>query len=93
MKDLPSGLEVEQWFTKESDLPTCHTNELYMIKAVWTDDPSKIVYSVAYFNHDPLRTPIDFDEWVSVRGGRCYARESEDNSFNVVAWGKLKIKE
>ena len=90
--NLPTHLAVEKWFSDEKDLPSGPTNDVFLIKAVDVETKEEI-YSVAMFLYWPReKGRIDFDEWRMVCGATCFARDSEDNAYNVVAWGKLKLK-
>lgn len=89
--NLPTGLRADQWFTEEKDLPSGPTNDVFIIKAIDVKT-SEEIYSIAMFSYCPLRTPIDFDEWRFICGATCFARESSDNMYNVVAWAKLKLE-
>lgn len=90
-KNLPTHLVVEKWFTEEKDLPSDPTNELFLVKAIDVTSKEEI-YSIAMFVYWPVRKPIDYDEWRMICGATCFARYSNENRYNVVAWGKLKLK-
>lgn len=89
--NLPVGLKVETWFTEEKDLPSNHTDELFLVKAVDVKTKEEI-YSIAMFIYWPVRKSIDYDEWRMICGSSCFARYSSENRYNVMAWGKLKLK-
>lgn len=89
--NLPTELKLERWFTKEKDLPSCPTNDIFLVKAI--DVKTKeTIYSFAMFLYDSVRNRIDFDEWRFICGASCFARKSKDNIYNVVAWAKVKLK-
>lgn len=88
--NLPTGLKVEWWFTEEKDLPSGPTNDIFLVRAIDVKTKEEI-NSLAMFGYCPSRTPIDFDEWRFICGAKCFARESSDNIYNVVAWTKIKL--
>lgn len=90
LTNLPTDIAIEQWFTDEKDLPSGPTNDVFLIKAIDVNTKEEI-YSIAMFIWCSIRNPIDYDEWRMVCGATCFARYSEENKYNVVAWGKLKL--
>jgi hypothetical protein len=88
--NLPTGLKVERWFTEEKDLPSGPTNDIFLVQAIDVNTKEEI-NSLAMFHYWPSRKPIDFDEWRFICGATCFARESNDNKYNVVAWTKVKL--
>jgi hypothetical protein len=88
--ELPKGLKLEQWYTEEKDLPAGPTEEIFFVRAIYVDT-KEIVYSFAKFLYCLNRKPVDYDEWQMIDGISCFARESDDNDCNVVAWAKVKI--
>lgn len=83
-------LRLEQWFTNEKDLPSGPTDDIFLVQAV--DVKTKeVIRSLAMFIYWPSRKPIDYDEWRMICGARCFARECEENQYNVVAWAKVKL--
>lgn len=89
--NLPTGLRVGQWFTEEKDLPSGPTNDVFIVKAIDVKTKEEI-YSIAMFRYWSLRRDPDFDEWQFICGASCFARYSDDNIYNVVAWSKLKLE-
>jgi hypothetical protein len=90
LKNLPKGLEIGQWSTEEKDLPSGPTNDVFLVRAI--DVKTKeIIHSFAMFVYWPVREPIDFDEWRFICGATCFARESVDNKYKVMAWTKVKL--
>ena len=89
--NLPTHLDVEKWFTDEKDLPSEPTNELFLVKIIEVKTKEEF-YSIAMFIYWPVRKPIDFDEWRTICGATCFARYSSEKIYNVVAWGRLKLK-
>lgn len=89
--NFPSELKALEWFTEEKDLPSEPTNDVFMVKAVDVDTKEES-YSLAMFVYWPIREPIDYDEWRFICGTTCFARESSDNKYNVVAWSRLKLE-
>lgn len=81
---------VKEWFTKEEDLPSEDTDEVFMVKVIDLKTKEEF-FSIAMFIYWPVRKPIDYDEWRMVCGANCFARFSADNIYKVVAWAKLKI--
>lgn len=90
LDNLPTGLKIEQWFTDEKDLPSEPTNDIFLVRAVDTKT-GEVIHSLAMFSYWPCRTPIDFDEWRFICGATCFARFSEENIYNVIAWTKVKL--
>ncbi len=89
--NLPTHLAVEKWFTEEKDLPSAPNSDVFLVKAIDVKTKEEI-YSVAMFSYCPIRKPVDYDEWVMVCGATCFARYSSDNRYNVIAWGRLKLR-
>lgn len=92
---IPSKIDVLNWFTDEKDLPTTYTEDFFLVKVVDLKT-SEEFHTIATFHYWFPENPrkketIDYDEWRFMDGSRCFARESEDNIYKVVGWGKLKL--
>lgn len=81
---MPSGIKFKEWQTGEENLP--NASGYYFVKYTMIDS-GKEYFSTAFFLYDNIspRTP-DYDKWMILGGGECFARQSEDNIFNVTHW-------
>jgi len=89
--NLPKSLILGKWYTKEEDLPSEPTIQLFCVKVL--DIKTKVeFYSLAMFLYWSFnRKPIDLDQWQFICGAKCFARHSGEDIYNVIAWAKVTL--
>lgn len=93
MNNMPIGLKVEQWFTEEKDLPSEPTDDIFLVQIVdLMGEDEEEIYAPATFIYSPIRPPVSYDEWQFLNGDRCYAINSVNSEYNVVAWARVKLE-
>jgi hypothetical protein len=95
MKRLPSGLTVEQWFTKKNDLPSKPNDFFYLVQLCDKKSKEKSFYISQYIYDRDRRLVnksgkvLDFSRWRLCGGIEIFINVSSLNNVKVTAWGKL----
>lgn len=84
---LPTGIKLSGWLTGEDNLPNKSGYYFVRYKMI---DTGKEYHSVGMFLFDSGNRQPDYDKWLILGGGECYARQSEDNTFIVTHWTKME---